>query len=143
MMQLSTHTIAYLLLGLSRSTAFTRPAPHVQPSCHSSSALHVSVVSEFLASQSNATSSSIRATFETESPESVGVKAPGIESSSENEDEKKQKRKKNKKKSKPKRKHNYSELESFLKEIPDLDFYTLHSSAVSHLYLDMPINDIM
>ena len=45
-------------------------------------------------------------------------------------------------KNKNHRRHDFEKRETFLKEQPDLDFYTLHSSAVSHLHKDMPIDDI-
>ena len=76
--------------------------------------------------------------FETETPESVGMKGVGIQSTNPATTPK---RRSNRTRSK--RKHNYAQQNRFLKEVPDLDFYTLHSSAVDHLYKDMPINDIL
>jgi len=79
--------------------------------------------------------------FETQTPETVGMKGPGIQSSSQIEDAtevSKSKRKTNRRR----RKHNYSS-QSHLQEQPDLDFLTLHSSAVSHLQRDTPVNDIV
>jgi hypothetical protein len=92
--------------------------------------LGVSVVSELILNKEDS-NKKVLSTFETETPESVGMKGPGIQ-----EPKTKQTRRK-------KRKHNYSQQKKFLKEEPDLDFYTLHSSAVSHLYKDIPINDIL
>jgi hypothetical protein len=133
-----------IALLLASATAFTPRTFQQQPS---TSSLGVSVVSEFIASQAKQQASStsksanddderIQSAFETESPEFFGVMDTDTETTAEEMEEGRKKRK-------PKRKHNYSDLESFLKEVPDLDFYTLHSSAVSHLYIDMPINDIM
>jgi hypothetical protein len=101
-----------------------------------SSSLHVSVVSDFLLNVNKASSdtAALKNVFERETPKSVGLVDKGIV---EKKTTKTWRRNHNKK-----RKHNFAKQEAFLKEEPDLDFYTLHSSAVSHLQKDMPINDI-
>lgn len=76
----------------------------------------------------SATDAALMKAFETQSPESFGLDGPGIATTRQS--------------NKNHRRHNFKELAAFLKEDPDLDFYTLHSSAVSHLHKDMPINDI-
>ena len=148
-MHLSNIAVFLLLPASSAFTTKQRFVNHhrsLSPSSSTTTTLGVSVVSEFL-SQSHAQNGTasdkdiLLATFETESPQSVGVQALSIQTTTTAADYK-QPNKKKKRSRKPKRKHNYAELEDFLKEIPDLDFYTLHSSAVSHLYFDMPINDI-
>ena len=122
-------TLALSLLLTASSSAFA-PAAF---SRSSKTSLDVSVVTEFVKSTTeDANTKQLRDAFETQSPESVGVVAPGIQ--------KKAKRRNGKKKT---RKQKYDEHKQFLHEKPDLDFYTLHSSAVSHLEKDMPINDIL
>lgn len=74
--------------------------------------------------------------FESQTPESVGVAGPELV------EKKKSKTSSKKKKQKKRRKHNFGQLKH-LQEDPDLDFFTLHSAAVSHLHKDMPVNDIV
>lgn len=123
-----------LLLAIAASTTEGfAPSQVVQMhQTKANSALSVSVVSEFLTKDEI-----IEDAFETESPESVGMKditttTTGLPKS-----------RKAKRRNKAKRKHNFAATQEFRKEKPDTDFYTLHSSAVSHLQKDMPINDIM
>jgi hypothetical protein len=131
MFQLKKSTACSLMM-VSVSLAFTPnnlASFQQRSSSSSSSSLGVSVVSEYLASPKIMEDAArLKAAFETQTPESVGVKAAGIEQQP--------RRRRNH------RRHDYSNQESFLKEEPDLDFYTLHSSVVSHLYQDMPINDL-
>lgn len=98
-------------------------------SSSSSSSLHVSVVSSIL---KNEVTKRVTEVFETESPESAGLSDP----SEFNANGQLYKKKRNR------RKHNFAATKKFRHEQPDTDFYTLHSSAVSHLEKDMPINDI-
>lgn len=102
-----------------------------------SSSLNVNFVSDMILSKEQADAKVLNV-FETETPESVGMKGVGIQSTNPATTPK---RRSNRTRSK--RKHNYAQQNRFLKEVPDLDFYTLHSSAVDHLYKDMPINDIL
>ena len=102
-----------------------------------SSALHISVVGKLL-TEKEATSR-IKSTFETQTPESVGVKAPGVTEPSPSKKHNKRRKQRNRRN---RRRHDFASRKEILKEEPDLDFYTLHSNAVSHLYKDMPINDI-
>ena len=103
------------------------------------SILHVSVVKKFLTNEE--AESKINNAFETQTPDSVGINE--ITNSTDETkvfaetSSSKRRRRRNR------RKHNFSQKRKFLKEKPDLDFYTLHSSAISHLEKDMPINDIM
>ena len=119
----------------------------------SSSALHVSVVSKFLKTTTQddeareSQTQRLSKAFETETPDSVGVTEV---TSYPQQHEKnnlagaaaaaasiKKRRRRNR------RKHNFSDKKKFLREKPDTDFYTLHSSAISHLHKNMPINDIL
>lgn len=104
-----------------------------------SSSLDVSVVSEFLCQQTSQTISAsekddadLLAAFEANTPESTGIKAPAADGQQVRPHRPNRRH----------RKHNFAKQDSFLHEEPDLDFYTLHSSVVSHLYKDMPINDM-
>lgn len=125
------------------------PASGFAPSTYvgsvpSSSALQVSFSTEELGSgeqvdPETATRTAIQSVFEVETPHSVGVVKNGDNETTKSPNKK---NKKKKSKGKKRRKHDYSKREEFLNEQPDLDFYTLHSSAVSHLHLDMPMNDI-
>jgi hypothetical protein len=71
--------------------------------------------------------------FETETPATVGV---------EQVTKSKRKSRRRNSNNNRRRKHNFSANPEFRHAQPDTDFYTLHSSAVSHLHKDMPINDI-
>ena len=102
-----------------------------------SSSLHISVVGKLLTEKE--TASRIARAFETQTPESVGVKAPGI---TQEANPSKNTKKRRQKQGKNRRRHDFRERKEVLQEEPDLAFYTLHSNAVSHLYKDMPINDI-
>ena len=120
-------------------------------------ALHVSVVRDIIRSQKGSGPATegksndhlVWEMFETETPESVGVMGPGIISSSPSPQQleeslsKKSRRHPHKTSNRRRRKHNYQEQKSHLQEEPDLDFLTLHSSAVSHLQRDTPVNDIV
>jgi hypothetical protein len=118
-----------LILRVSTTEAFV---PTLLKS-HPTSALHVSVVSNFLTKDE--AEQKLKQAFEDHTPESVGVQeiADGSPESHSTRGRKRSRR----------RNHNYSEKTKFLQEKPDTDFYTLHSSAVSHLQRDTPINDIM
>ena len=125
----------------------------------SSSALHVSVVSKFLKTTTQddkareSQTQRLSKAFETETPDSVGVTevtsypqqheknnlagtAGGAAAGAATASTKKRRRRN-------RRKHNFSDKKKFLREKPDTDFYTLHSSAISHLHKNMPINDIL
>ena len=125
-------------------------------------ALHVSVVRDIIRSQTKGSGPSSTAAgkrndhlvwemFETETPETVGVVGPGILTPppspprEEGMSKKSSKRPATQHKSshRRRRKHNYQAQQSRLQEEPDLDFLTLHSSAVSHLQRDTPVNDIV
>ena len=126
-------------------------------------ALHVSVVRDIIRSQTKGSGPSSTAgkrndhlvweMFETETPETVGVVGPGILTPpspsppprEEGMSKKSSKRPAAQHKSshRRRRKHNYQAQQSRLQEEPDLDFLTLHSSAVSHLQRDTPVNDIV
>eukprot|EP00538_Stauroneis_constricta_P008911 CAMPEP_0119556390 /NCGR_PEP_ID=MMETSP1352-20130426/8372_1 /TAXON_ID=265584 /ORGANISM="Stauroneis constricta, Strain CCMP1120" /LENGTH=390 /DNA_ID=CAMNT_0007603351 /DNA_START=146 /DNA_END=1318 /DNA_ORIENTATION=+ len=145
-----------LLMASSTTTAFS-PATsfgrhHNAVTSPALGPLHVSVVSQFVSASvdERATAAEndekLRSTFEKETPESVGMNDEGIQqklkpapvattAASTKTRRRKQQR--------AKRKHNYSTNADFLNQSPDLDFYTLHSSAVSHLHKDMPIDDIV
>lgn len=111
-------------------------------SCRGNTALHVSVVSSFITKDE--AESKINNVFETQTPESVGVSKLSTTGFSEfAKEEKNAAFTSKKKKGRNRRKHNYSVNYKFRHEQMDTDFYTLHSSAVSHLHKDMPINDIM
>jgi hypothetical protein len=130
-MTLST-TLLACSLWLASNDAFA-PAIFTSESRVSSS-LHVSVVSDFLkTNKASSNPAALKDVFERETPKSVGMEDEGIVQ------KKTEGRRRNHNK---KRKHNFAKKETFLKAEPDLDFYTLHSSAVSHLQKDMPINDI-
>jgi hypothetical protein len=123
-----TYSLSLLLAIAASADGF---APTAVQSIHptSTSALHVSVVSGFLTKDE--ADAKITHAFETETPASVGMQ----------EITSPPKSKKGKRRNK--RKHNFAATQEFREEKPDTDFYTLHSSAVSHLQKDMPINDIM
>jgi hypothetical protein len=115
------------------------------------SALHVSVVRDLINKKVPAAGSStpkndeaflLWESFETQTPESVGMKGPGIQSSSSIREQSIITKVKRKTNSRKRRKHNFRE-QTHLQEKPDLDFLTLHSSAVSHLQRDTPVNDIV
>ena len=134
--------VTYSLLLVSASYAFVPSNLMIQ---RGSSSLDVSVVSEFLSSSHHqqqhrkmSDADRLRAAFETNTPESVGVKQKDSGAAVDKDASHHHHQRKNQKH----RRHNYAEQEAILKEEPDLDFYTLHSSAVSHLYKDIPINDI-
>jgi hypothetical protein len=138
---------AVLSFLLSSSCAAFSPASYGEStrSSRRNSALHVSVVRDLINKKVSEPSAKqkndqlVWEMFETNTPETVGVKGPGIQSFSPIEEaSKKPKRKVNRRR----RKHNYRE-QSHLQEEPDLDFLTLHSSAVSHLQKDTPVNDIV
>ena len=134
--------VAYSLMLISASNAFVPNNLKIVRESTSNTQLHVSVVSEFLSSshqyqqqqQTISDADRLKAAFESNTPESVGVKKVSAEETPAG----RQHQRKNRKH----RKHNYAEQEAILKEEPDLAFYTLHSSAVSHLYKDISINDI-
>ena len=118
----------------------------------SSSALHVSVVSKFLKTTTQddkareSQTQRLSKAFETETPDSVGVtevtsypqqhEKNNLAGAAATASTKKRRRRN-------RRKHNFSDKKKFLREKPDTDFYTLHSSAISHLHKNMPINDIL
>ena len=118
----------------------------------SSSALHVSVVSKFLKTTTQddeareSQTQRLSKAFETETPDSVGVTEVTsypqqhgknhLAAAAATASTKKRRRRN-------RRKHNFSDKKKFLREKPDTDFYTLHSSAISHLHKNMPINDIL
>ena len=143
-------TVALSLLLSSGCVAFS-PANlgNSASSSRSSSALHVSVVRDIITKrvassiseqQQRSNEELLLEAFETLTPESVGMTGPGLVSPQQHtveEDTKKPKR------NRRRRKHNYREQSHLLEEEPDLDFFTLHSSAVSHLHKDMPVNDIV
>ena len=103
------------------------------------STLHVSVVKKFLTNEE--AESKINNAFETQTPDSVGINK--ITNSSDETKVLAETSSSKRRRRRNRRKHNFSQKRKFLKEKPDLDFYTLHSSAISHLEKDMPINDIM
>lgn len=107
-------------------------------SSSSSSSLHVSVVSSILKDEATKRFTDV---FETESPESAGLTEVTKNKSSSDPSEFNANGQHYKKK-RNRRKHNFSATKKFRHEQPDTDFYTLHSSAVSHLEKDMPMNDI-
>ena len=133
--------------------AFTTTTPTKKTGVVTSpSALSVSVVSKFLTKEEAETK--INDTFENQTPDSVGINdiTAAATSTTENDQQQQQEASSSSSSSqilskrgrrRNRRKHNYSQQRKFLKEKPDLDFYTLHSSAVSHLERDTPINDIM
>eukprot|EP00980_Cylindrotheca_fusiformis_P021328 scaffold8212_cov93-Cylindrotheca_fusiformis.AAC.8 len=143
--------IAYslsFLMAIASSVDGFAPPPSAAVGLHHASvssstkptlALHVSVVSQFLTKEEAA--SKIADTFETETPESVGMAeiTESTESSTSTTTTTTNKRRRKA----GKRKHNFAASQEFRKEKPDKDFYTLHSSAVSHLQKDMPVSDIM
>ena len=106
-------------------------------------ALHVSMVRDLInqkvTSTVNDDDAKVLVAFETQTPESVGMKGPGIQSSSNTDS---MNRRSKTSSNRRRRKHNFRQ-QSHLQEEPDLDFFTLHSSVVSHLYKDMPVNDIV
>jgi len=104
-----------------------------------SSALHVSVVKDLINKKVTVplNDHALLEAFETQTPESVGVKGPGLKSVFSEEPTRRSRRKNNRR-----RKHNFQQR-AHLRAEPDFDFFTLHSSAVSHLHKDMPINDIV
>jgi hypothetical protein len=138
---------------ITSSVAFTVINTVVSRPLKTSFALPSSVVTEFLVSKSNSTSFSnyedssatqIKSFFERESLATVlddhVVKKkppPSLSSSSSS-----WRNYRNQSQNNSKRKHNYSDLKSTLKEDIDVKQFSLHSSAVTHLYVDMPINDI-
>lgn len=139
-----------LLLSSSAAFApstFTTSRGTTTTTTDSTTSLGVSVVSQFVRKQkkTDADTQKLLRTFETETPESVGVRVEQQPANTikihktENEAIAKRRRQS----SRTKRKHNFKEQETFLKEEPDLAFYTLHSAGVSHLTKDMPINDIL
>ena len=121
---MTTSTEAFSPVGITRTSRF-------------SSSLHISVVGQLLTEKEAA--SRIAKAFETQTPESVGVKVPGI---TQEASPPKINKKRKQKRGKNRRRHDFRERKEVLQEEPDLAFYTLHSNAVSHLYKDMPINDI-
>lgn len=122
-------TPSSLMIGTSSSASSSASAAQ-----SSNTALHVSVVSYFLTREE--AEKKIANVFEFETPESVGI-AQVTKKSSNNKN-----KRRNKARSNNRRKHNYSANQAFRHQQPDTDFYTLHSSAVSHLQKDMPIQDI-
>ena len=113
------------------------------PSSSSNTALHVSVVSSFLTKEE--ADHKITNMFETETPESVGmdeVTKSKTKLFDNSNDDSVATTKSSKSRRRNRRKHNFSANKEFRHEQPDTDFYTLHSSAVSHLQKDMPIQDI-
>jgi len=136
--------------GFTPSSLMHSSSASTQSLSSGTTALHVSVVSSFLTREE--ADSKVANVFETETPHSVGVEqvtgATGSSSSKtmtvsphqqdpNNATQSRRRRRRNR------RKHNFGANEEFRHEQPDTDFYTLHSSAVSHLQKDMPINDIM
>jgi hypothetical protein len=119
-------TVALSLFLSSSAAAFS---PAIMKS-RTTTSLSVSVVSDVIKKNqyNDASSKQLLDAFETQTPESVGMGEDVVET---------------KRNSNKKRRHNFKQQETFLKAEPDLDFYTLHSSAVSHLTKDMPINDIL
>jgi len=111
------------------------------PSYRVNTALQISVVSSFITKDE--AECKINNVFETQTPESVGVSKLSTGSSELTKDGKEAGSTSKKRNNRNRRKHNYSVDHKFRHEQPDTDFYTLHSSAVSHLQKDMPINDIM
>lgn len=136
---------AVLSFLLSSSCAAFSPASYGEStrSSRPNSALHVSVVRDLINKKVSEPSAKqnndqlVWEMFETNTPETVGVKGPGIQSFSPIEETSKKRKVHGRR-----RKHNYRE-QSHLQEEPDLDFLTLHSSAVSHLQKDTPVNDIV
>ncbi len=102
------------------------------------SPLHVSVVRDLINKKLSApiNENALLEAFETQTPESVGVRGPGLQSSPDESTRRAQR------KSNRRRKHNFQQ-QAHLQAEPDLDFFTLHSSAVSHLHKDMQVNDIV
>ncbi|CAJ1935154.1 unnamed protein product [Cylindrotheca closterium] len=115
---------------------------HSTVSSRTNSALHVSVVSSFLTKEE--ADSKVANVFERETPSSVGVeqvtKQQQQQQQQPRDTTKNNRRRRNK--NNRRRKHNFSANPEFRHAQPDTDFYTLHSSAVSHLHKDMPMNDI-
>mmetsp|Transcript_128071 Transcript_128071/g.370678 ORF Transcript_128071/g.370678 Transcript_128071/m.370678 type:complete len:368 (+) Transcript_128071:33-1136(+) len=132
-------TAAVSLLFSSGCVAFS---PATFGHSRSNTALHVSVVRDLI-NKKVATpfdnDALLREAFETQTPQSVGVDAPGIQGYSPVKEERRSRRKNAGGK---RRKHNYRQ-QAHLHEEPDLDFFTLHSSAISHLHEDMPVKDIV
>lgn len=155
LLALFTMKTAALSLLLSSGCAAFAPASFGRS--RSNSALHVSAVRELINKRAAARSTTGTGTqkpiiddtaalvleaFETQTPESVGVKGPGIQSSSSSSVPEALVKEPRRKSSRNRRKHNFQQ-QAHLQETPDLDFFTLHSSAVSHLQKDMPVNDIV
>jgi hypothetical protein len=136
-------TVALSLLLSSGCTAFA-PASFGQSRSHS--ALHVSAVRDLIFKEACSTSKplddgfeQLLEAFQTQTPESVGIKGAGIQTSTPVEELTTRTRRRTNQK---RRKHNFRQ-QAHLQEDPDLDFFTLHSSAVSNLYKDIPVNDIV
>mmetsp|Transcript_18801 Transcript_18801/g.37913 ORF Transcript_18801/g.37913 Transcript_18801/m.37913 type:complete len:364 (+) Transcript_18801:59-1150(+) len=129
-------TIALSLFLSSGTAAF---APGAFSRGRQGSALYVSVVRDLINKKvtSPINDNALLEAFETLTPEAVGVRGPGFQSLSSEEPIRRSRRRNNRR-----RKHNFQQ-QAHLKADPDLDFFTLHSSAVSHLHKDMPINDIV
>lgn len=128
-------TIALSLFLSSGAAAFS---PAAVGRNRGGTALHVSVVRDLINKKTTQSinDDALLKAFETLTPEMVGVKGPGIQTFS-TEPTRKSRRKNNRR-----RKHNFQQ-QAHLQADPDLDFFTLHSSAVSHLHQDMAINDIV
>ena len=139
-------TVALSIFLSSGCTAF---APASFGRSRSNSALHVSAVRDLIHKKAqkpnnkddNSSWTQLLEAFETMTPESVGVKGPEIQSFSPDGKDVTTKRSRRKNHQK-RRKHNFQQR-PLLQEKPDLDFFTLHSSAVSNLHKDMPLNDIV
>lgn len=125
-------------------TAFTRLKTDTTTTTTS---LGVSVVSQFIKNKRTDVDENQKMLrpFETETSVSIGVKQPANIKihKTKNDSIVKRRRQSGTKTTKKRKKQNFKQQESFLKQEPDLDFYTLHSAGVSHLTKDMPVNDIM
>jgi hypothetical protein len=108
------------------------PAAFTKTSSSSPSALHVSSVKRLFTKEE--AEKKIAFNFETETPQSTGADTSSVTTTDNNRSNRGRKQR---------RKHDFNKRTQMLQEEPDLDFYTLHSSAVSNLSKDMPIDDIL